>query len=205
MASDELPVAAAATEEEDLVEILDEGSGRLDIARYVDHVRDLAAGAIATFEGTTRDSFEGRRVVELRYEAYGAMARRRLAAILREARAAHSLRRLAVAHRLGTVPAGEASVFVAASAVHRADAMEACRYVIDESRRPCPSGRRRCKTTVRSGRRTASSSTALPPTALPRRRRGARLLRQQGESQRELMPNLPQNTRSTKFKTMDKK
>ncbi|EAZ21693.1 hypothetical protein OsJ_05326 [Oryza sativa Japonica Group] len=138
MASDELPVAAAATEEEDLVEILDEGSGRLDIARYVDHVRDLAAGAIATFEGTTRDSFEGRRVVELRYEAYGAMARRRLAAILREARAAHSLRRLAVAHRLGTVPAGEASVFVAAFAVHRADAMEACRYVIDEVKASVP-------------------------------------------------------------------
>uniref|UniRef100_A0A0D9YM61 Molybdopterin synthase catalytic subunit n=1 Tax=Oryza glumipatula TaxID=40148 RepID=A0A0D9YM61_9ORYZ len=138
MASDELPVAAAAAEEEDLVEILDEGSGRLDIARYVDHVRDLAAGAIATFEGTTRDSFEGRRVVELRYEAYGAMARRRLAAILREARAAHSLRRLAVAHRLGTVPAGEASVFVAASAVHRADAMEACRYVIDEVKASVP-------------------------------------------------------------------
>uniref|UniRef100_A0A0E0CFD4 Molybdopterin synthase catalytic subunit n=1 Tax=Oryza meridionalis TaxID=40149 RepID=A0A0E0CFD4_9ORYZ len=138
MASDELPVAAAAAEEEDLVEILEEGSGRLDIARYVDHVHDLAAGAIATFEGTTRDSFEGRRVVELRYEAYGAMARRRLAAILREARAAHSLRRLAVAHRLGTVPAGEASVFVAASAVHRADAMEACRYVIDEVKASVP-------------------------------------------------------------------
>ncbi|BAS78909.1 Os02g0517366, partial [Oryza sativa Japonica Group] len=123
--------------------------------------------------------------------------RRRLSAIVREARAARRpllLRRLAVAHRLGAVPAGEASVFVAASAVHRADAMEACRYVIDESRRPCPSGRRRCTTTVRSGRRTASSSTAPPPTALPRRRRGARLLRQQGESQRELMPNLPQNT-----------
>uniref|UniRef100_A0A0D3F0I9 Molybdopterin synthase catalytic subunit n=1 Tax=Oryza barthii TaxID=65489 RepID=A0A0D3F0I9_9ORYZ len=54
------------------------------------------------------------------------------------ARAAHSLRRLAVAHRLGTVPAGEASVFVAASAVHRADAMEACRYVIDEVKASVP-------------------------------------------------------------------
>ncbi|KAF0925114.1 hypothetical protein E2562_015397 [Oryza meyeriana var. granulata] len=137
MAGDELPDAAAAADE-DLVEILDEGSGRLDIARYVDHVRDLAAGAIATFEGTTRDHFEGRRVVELRYEAYEAMARRRLAAILREARAAHALRRLAVAHRLGAVPAGEASVFVAASAVHRADAMEACRYVIDEIKASVP-------------------------------------------------------------------
>ena len=141
MAVDEPPTAAvepAADADQDLVEILDEGSGRLDIVRYVDHVRDLAAGAIATFEGTTRDHFAGRRVVELRYEAYSAMARRRLEAILREARAAHALRRLAVAHRLGPVPAGEASVFVAASAVHRADAMEACRYVIDEIKASVP-------------------------------------------------------------------
>ncbi|XP_047050226.1 molybdopterin synthase catalytic subunit-like [Lolium rigidum] len=135
MAGDEPPTDAV---DQDLVEILEEGSGRLDIARYVDHVRDLAAGAIATFEGTTRDHFDGRRVVELRYEAYSAMARRRLEAILREARAAHALRRLAVAHKLGPVPAGEASVFVAASAVHRADAMEACRYVIDEIKASVP-------------------------------------------------------------------
>lgn len=142
MAGDEPPTATVepptAEAGQDLVEILDEGSGRLDMGRYVDHVRDLSAGAIATFEGTTRDHFDGRRVVELRYEAYGAMARRRLEAILREARAAHALCRLAVAHRLGTVPAGEASVFVAASAVHRADAMEACRYVIDEIKASVP-------------------------------------------------------------------
>ncbi|KAI4974339.1 hypothetical protein ZWY2020_047619 [Hordeum vulgare] len=81
---------------------------------YVDHVRDLSAGAIANFEGTTRDHLDGRRVMELRYEAYGSMARRRLEAILREACAAHALCRLAVAHRLRTVPAGEASVFVVA-------------------------------------------------------------------------------------------
>lgn len=67
--------------------------------------------------------------------------RRRLSAIVREACAARRpllLRRLAVAHRLGAVPAGEASVFVAASAVHRADAMEACRYVIDEVKASVP-------------------------------------------------------------------
>ncbi|CAL4890068.1 unnamed protein product [Urochloa decumbens] len=130
--------APAVEEGEDLIEIVEEGSGRLDIVRYVDHVRDLSAGAIATFEGTTRDHFAGRRVVELRYEAYAAMARRRLAGILAEARSRHALRRLAVAHRLGPVPAGEASVFVAASATHRADAMEACRYVIDELKASVP-------------------------------------------------------------------
>ncbi|CAN6243019.1 unnamed protein product [Urochloa humidicola] len=130
--------APAVEEGEDLIEIVEEGSGRLDIVRYVDHVRDLSAGAIATFEGTTRDHFAGRRVVELRYEAYAAMARRRLGGILAEARSRHALRRLAVAHRLGPVPAGEASVFVAASVTHRADAMEACRYVIDELKASVP-------------------------------------------------------------------
>lgn len=139
---EETMAAAAAPEkaqqDEDLIEIVEEGSGRLDIARYVDHVRDLSAGAIATFEGTTRDHFAGRRVVELRYEAYAAMARRVLGDILRDARSRHDLRRLAVAHRLGAVPAGEASVFVAASATHRADAMEACRYVIDELKASVP-------------------------------------------------------------------
>ncbi|KAI5013807.1 hypothetical protein ZWY2020_047299 [Hordeum vulgare] len=99
---------------QDLVEMLDEGSCRLDMGQYVDHVRNLSAGAIATFEGTTRDHFDGRRVVELRYEAYGSMARRRLEAILREARATHKLCWLAVAHRLRTVPDGEAIAIVAA-------------------------------------------------------------------------------------------
>ncbi|XP_073010090.1 molybdopterin synthase catalytic subunit [Typha latifolia] len=124
---------------EDLIEILDPSStSPLDLARYVNHVRDPGAGAISTFEGTTRGTFNGKRVVELRYEAYVPMALRRLRGICAEARAAWDLRRLAVAHRLGTVPVGEASVFVAASAVHRADALEACRFVIDEIKASVP-------------------------------------------------------------------
>ncbi|KAJ4792281.1 Molybdopterin synthase catalytic subunit [Rhynchospora pubera] len=123
----------------DLVELLDPTStAPIDIARLVNHVRDPAAGAIATFEGTTRDTFDGRRVVELRYEAYEPMAIKRLAATCAAAREKWQLIRLAVSHRLGVVPVGEASVFVAASAVHRADAMEACRYVIDEIKAGVP-------------------------------------------------------------------
>ncbi|KAG6481195.1 molybdopterin synthase catalytic subunit-like [Zingiber officinale] len=129
---------ASAAAEMDLVDILDASSGPIDIARYVDFVRDPAASAIATFEGTTRDTFEGKLVEELRYEAYVPMAARRLAAICAEARGSWPLLRLAVAHRLGTVGVGEASVFVAASAVHRAEAMEACRYLIDEVKASVP-------------------------------------------------------------------
>lgn len=106
--------------------------------RYTAHVRSPAAGAIATFEGTTRDTFDGKRVVELRYESYVPMARREIGSILSGARSKWSLNRIAVAHRLGVVEVGEASVFVAVSAVHRSDALEACRFVIDEVKARVP-------------------------------------------------------------------
>lgn len=133
-------MAAADVDEsaDDLIEILDPSVPKIDIARYTDHVRSPAAGAIATFEGTTRDTFDGKRVVELRYESYVPMARRQMASIVAAARSRWSLVRLAVAHRLGTVGVGEASVFVAASSVHRSEAMEACRFVIDEVKSSVP-------------------------------------------------------------------
>ncbi len=42
--------------------------------RYVAAVQDPSAGAIATFLGVTRDSFQGKVVVQLQYEAYVPMA-----------------------------------------------------------------------------------------------------------------------------------
>lgn len=86
----------------------------------------------AAFIGTTRDTFEDKQVLELRYEVYIHMALRQLRAICSAARNWWKLMRLAVAHRLGIVPVGEWSVFVAVSSVHRRDYLEACEYVIDE-------------------------------------------------------------------------
>uniref|UniRef100_A0A1D1XH76 Molybdopterin synthase catalytic subunit n=1 Tax=Anthurium amnicola TaxID=1678845 RepID=A0A1D1XH76_9ARAE len=133
-------MAAAGAEEEEktLIEIVEPSSVPLDVARYVSFVRDPACGAVATFEGTTRDTFDGRRVVELRYEAYGPMARRQLREICATARSRWAVERLAVAHRLGRVPVGEASVFVAASSVHRVDALAACGFLIDEVKASVP-------------------------------------------------------------------
>ena len=128
----------AESASDDLIEIIDPSAPKLDLAKYTDHVRSPAAGAIATFEGTTRDTFNGKRVLELRYESYVPMARRQVGSILASARSKWCLTRIAVAHRLGVVPVGEASVFVAVSAVHRAEALEACRFVIDEVKATVP-------------------------------------------------------------------
>lgn len=126
-----------ASEDKDLVEILEEHN-QIDIAKYINYVSAPQAGAIATFSGTTRDTFEGKTVLELRYEAYVPMALRCMKSICSSARSSWNLLSIAVAHCLGPVPVGETSVFIAVSAVHRADALDACKFVIDEIKASVP-------------------------------------------------------------------
>lgn len=121
----------------DLIEIL-EDQNSINVAKYMNFVSAPQAGAIATFAGTTRDTFEGKTVLELRYEAYIPMAIRCIKSLCSSARESWNLHSIAVAHQLGTVPVGETSVFVAVSSVHRADALEACRYLIDEIKATVP-------------------------------------------------------------------
>ncbi|PON74130.1 Molybdopterin biosynthesis MoaE [Parasponia andersonii] len=127
----------AADDEKTLVEILEEHNP-IDLSKYINYVSAPQAGAIATFFGTTRDTFDGKEVVELRYEAYVPMAVKCIESICSSARSSWNLHSMAVAHRLGPVPVGETSVFIAVSAVHRADALEACRFVIDEVKASVP-------------------------------------------------------------------
>lgn len=90
------------------------------------------AGAIVSFQGTTRD------VARLEYEAYRQMAAERIAAILRECVASHGLEAAAAEHRVGSVPLGEPSVIVAVSAAHRGEAFAAAREAIDRIKAEAP-------------------------------------------------------------------
>lgn len=126
-----------ADEERTLVEVLEEHNP-IDLVKYITFVNAPQAGAIATFSGTTRDTFEGKTVLELRYEAYVPMAIRCLKSICSSARSSWNLHSIAVAHRLGPVPVGDTSVFIAISSVHRVDSLDACKYVIDELKASVP-------------------------------------------------------------------
>ena len=53
-------------------------SQKLQLSSYVDFVQDDSAGAVATFSGVTRNTFEGKMVVTLEYEAYTDMAEKTL-------------------------------------------------------------------------------------------------------------------------------
>ena len=70
--------------------------GPLDPAAVEAEVRSPAAGAVVVFVGTARDETRGKRVVSLFYEAYAAMAEKRLAEICEEARAKHGALRVAM-------------------------------------------------------------------------------------------------------------
>ncbi len=120
------------------------GSGRcrvverpLRLAEVVEAVEAPGRGGVVTFTGVVRDETGGKRVVRLEYEAYLAMAERKLeeiaAAIERETGAA-----VAIVHRIGTLLPGDAAVVIACAAAHRAPAFRACEAAIDRLKHDVP-------------------------------------------------------------------
>ena len=101
-------------------------------------VADPAAGATATFLGVTRNHNEGRNVTGLEYEAYPDMAVREMERIAATARERWPIRAIAIVHRIGKVPIGEASVAIAVSSTHRLAAFEACHFAIDRLKEVVP-------------------------------------------------------------------
>ena len=103
----------------------------LDPRRIEAAVSWTGAGAVLTFLGNTRDSFEGRAVLGLDYEAYPEMAIPELAKIEAEIVARWPGSRVVMVHRLGAVGLGETSVVISVSSPHRAAVYEASRYAIE--------------------------------------------------------------------------
>ena len=110
----------------------------IDINELLVFVNDPGAGAVVTFIGTTRDNNEGRSILSLDYEAYPGMAEQEMATLGEEVISQWQVARLAIVHRIGNVPIGQASVDIAVSAPHRDDAFKACRYTIDELKKRVP-------------------------------------------------------------------
>ena len=87
-------------------------------------------GAICCFIGQTRNRARGRTVAHLIYDAYEPLALKELRRIAEEAETRWPCV-VFIAHRLGKVDLGEASVAVIVGSPHRAEAFEACRWCID--------------------------------------------------------------------------
>jgi molybdopterin synthase catalytic subunit len=110
----------------------------IDACKILKGTMDKSVGATALFIGTVRDHNETVAVFELRYEAYKEMAEKNLIEIENEVRKKWNLKDFVAIHRTGVLQAGEVSVAVAASAEHRQEAFEACKYGIDEIKARAP-------------------------------------------------------------------
>jgi molybdopterin synthase catalytic subunit len=95
-------------------------------------------GGIATFTGCARDFSEGREVTQISFDAYGSMAVAEMNKLRDEAITKFGLLDARIVHRVGVVGAGEQIVFIAAGAEHRAPALQACHWLIDELKQRVP-------------------------------------------------------------------
>lgn len=96
------------------------------------------SGALVIFEGVVRDTARGKRVTHLVYESYGPMALKQLSRLQDAARERWPEVSIAVVHRTGRLEIGESSVVIAVSAPHRAEAFDACRFLIDQLKTSVP-------------------------------------------------------------------
>ncbi|PFH54428.1 hypothetical protein AMATHDRAFT_72235 [Amanita thiersii Skay4041] len=116
----------------------------LDVNQIINSVQDDVAGATAVFIGTTRNSFKGKVVTKLEYQAYTKLALKTMASIVREAAESvttaasstpSSIIRCTIHHRLGNVPVGEPSIVIAVSSPHRKEAFIVCEQILEEVKR----------------------------------------------------------------------
>lgn len=105
----------------------------LSVQAAVQFVSVPDAGGIDVFLGTTRAEThaQGQRLLALDYEAYQDMALKQMRDLAARARQRWPIAKLAILHRVGRVALAEPSVIIAVSSPHRAEAFEACRWLID--------------------------------------------------------------------------
>ena len=110
----------------------------LSVERLLAEVSAPERGGTCVFLGTVRSGPEEQGVTAIEYSAYEAMVEAEFGRLLADAGQRWPDTRISVRHRLGVIPSGDASIAIAAAAPHRAEAFEACRFVIEGVKRRIP-------------------------------------------------------------------
>src|SRR2546428_8369902 len=110
----------------------------ISLDALVAEVAQPACGGTCVFLGTVRNGPDECGVTAIEYSAYEEMVEAEFGRLLADARGRWPEARITVRHRLGTNPVGEADIAIAAAAPHRAQAFDACRYVIEGVKQRIP-------------------------------------------------------------------
>ena len=106
-------------------------SSGIEIAMCSQQLINSSAGAFAGFEGWVRNYNDGHKVLQLEYEVYTPIAESEGRKIIQEAKERFDILDAQGIHRSGLLEIGECAVWVGVSSVHRNEAFDACRYIID--------------------------------------------------------------------------
>jgi len=107
-------------------------------ALLIAEVKSSEFGAISVFAGTVRETNDGRSVSAIDYSAYTLMAEAELERILAETAEEFGVSAIVVEHRVGPLALGDVSVAIVAAHAHRAPALDATRFVIEEIKKRVP-------------------------------------------------------------------
>ncbi len=110
----------------------------IDISTIVSNHQNNSAGAVVIFFGDVRNNSLGKEVSHLFYEAAESLAEKMMAEIIAEANTKWQLTAAFAVHRIGEVKIGECAVAVLTSSVHRKEAYEANRYIIEKIKHELP-------------------------------------------------------------------
>lgn len=95
-------------------------------------------GAIVDFWGVVRGTEDAREIRGIEYEAHRAMAEHQLRVIAEQALRDFGLTMVRVQHRIGFVPAGEASLLVRVGSGHRPAAFRGSAWIVEELKKRAP-------------------------------------------------------------------
>jgi molybdopterin synthase catalytic subunit len=110
----------------------------IDAERLVAAAKRGEDGAVVVFDGIVRNNTRGRQTLHLDYEAYEEMAEKQMRELAVEARTRFGVRQVTMIHRLGRLAVGETSVLIVVASAHRAQAFQACRWLIDTLKKTVP-------------------------------------------------------------------
>lgn len=110
-----------------------------ELAKYEEaNISKNKVGGIVTFIGSMRDFNDGADVVEMFLEHYPGMTEKHIEQVCKEASERWDIIDSFVVHRVGKISPSDPIVLVAVWSAHRAEAFDACRFIINYLKKRAP-------------------------------------------------------------------
>lgn len=111
---------------------------KLNFETCYQFVANDRCGGIASFIGTVRNQTKNKKVIQLEFTGYKAMALKEMQKICEQAIEKFDIQKIAIHHALGVLSVGEIPVIITVSAAHRKAAFKACEYAINTLKETVP-------------------------------------------------------------------